>query len=86
MHLFLFENRKQTLYYCVTYRSPNQSADAFEKFLNKLILNLKSVTLEISFLTVAIRNFNARSSKWWTDDKTTQEDLKMKNLLSQFAL
>ena len=25
-------------------------------------------------------------SKWWTDDKTTQEDLKIENLLSEFSL
>ena len=35
---------------------------------------------------VVIGNFNARSSKWWIDDKTTQEGLKIENLLSQFSL
>ena len=31
---------------------------------------------------VAIDDFNARSSKWWTDDEKTQEDLKIEILLS----
>ena len=38
------------------------------------------------FLPVVIGDFNARSSKWWTDDKTTQEVLKIENLLSKFSL
>ena len=38
------------------------------------------------FVTAVIGNFNARSPKWWIDDKTTQEGLKIENLLSQFSL
>ena len=43
---------------------------------------MESITQKNSFLTVVIGNFNARSSKWWTDDKTTQEDFKKENFLS----
>ena len=64
------------------YRSPSQSADEFEKFVNKLNLTTESITQKNPFLTVV----NARSPKWWTDDKTTQENLKIENLLSQFSL
>ena len=32
-------------------------------------------TQKNAFVTIVIGGFNARSSKWWTDDKTTQEDL-----------
>ena len=46
---------------------------------------MESVTQKNPFLTVAIGGFNARSSKW-TDDETTQEDLKIENLLSHFSL
>ena len=37
-------------------------------------------------LTVVIGDFNAKSSKWQTDAKTSQEGLKIENLLSQFFL
>ena len=43
---------------------------------------MESITQKNLFITVVIDNFNARSSKWWTDDKTTQEGLKIENLLS----
>ena len=47
---------------------------------------MESVTQENIFLTVAIGHFSARSSKWWTDDKTTKEALKTENLLSRFSI
>ena len=47
---------------------------------------MESITLENPFLTVVIADFNARSSKWWTDDKTTQEGIKIEKLLFQFSL
>ena len=68
------------------YRSPSQSADQFENFVNKLNLTVESITPKNPFLTVVIGNLNARSSKWSTDDKTTQDGLKIENLLSQFFL
>ena len=68
------------------YRSPSQSADEFDNFLNKLNLTMESITQKNPFLTDVIGDFNARSSKWQTDDKTTQGGLKIENLLSQFSL
>ena len=47
---------------------------------------MESVTPNNSFLTVVIGDSNAKSSKWWTDDKTTQEGLKIENLPSQFSV
>ena len=47
---------------------------------------MESITQKNPFLTVVVGDFNARSSKWWTDEKTTQEGLKIENLLSQFSL
>ena len=68
------------------YRSQSQSADEIENFLNKLNLAIESITQKNPFLTVGIGDFNARSSKWWTDDRINQEGLKIENLLSQFSL
>ena len=36
---------------------------------------MESITQKNPFLTVVIGDFNAKSSKWWIDDKTTQEGL-----------
>ena len=47
---------------------------------------MESITQKNPFVTVVIGNFNAKSSKWWIDDKTTQEGLKLENLLPQFSL
>ena len=47
---------------------------------------MESITQKNPFLTVVIGDFNAKSSKWWIDDKTTEEGLKLENLLSQFSL
>ena len=47
---------------------------------------MESVTQKNSLLTVVIDDFSARLSKWWTDDKTTQEGLNTENLLSQLFL
>ena len=43
------------------YRSPSQSADEFDNFLNKLNLTIESITQKNPFLTVAIGDFNAKS-------------------------
>ena len=67
-------------------RSPSQTSDEFENFLNNLNLTLESVTQRNPFLTVVIGDFNARSSKWWRDGKTNKEGLRIENLFSQFAL
>ena len=68
------------------YRSPSQSADEFDNFLNKLNLTMESITQKNLFLTVFIGDFNASSSKCWTDDIATLEGLKIENMLSQFSL
>ena len=44
------------------YRSPSQTADKFDSFLDNLILNLETMTDNNPFLVVAIGDFNARSS------------------------
>ena len=61
------------MYYCVTLQITKSVCHKFENFLNKLNLTIESNTQKNQFLTVAIGDFNVRSSEWWTDDKTTQE-------------
>ena len=47
---------------------------------------MESIIQKNPFLTVVINDFNARSSKRWTDAMTAQEGLTIENLLSQFSL
>ena len=51
------------------YRSPIQTADNFDSFLDDLKLNLDAITDNNLFLVVAIRDFNATSSSWCISDK-----------------
>ena len=67
------------------YRSPSQTRE-FDEFLTNLNLTLGTITQKNPFVTVTIGDFNARSSKWWVNDKTTQEGLLIEELLSQFGL
>ena len=64
------------------YRSPSETADAFDKCLTNLNLPLKSVTKKKSVLSVVIGGFNARLSKWWINDRTPEEGAKIDNVLS----
>ena len=63
-------------------RWSSQSIHEIENFLNKFNLTVESITQTNPFLTVVIGDFNARSSEWLANDKTTQEGLKIENLLS----
>ena len=85
MHFFDLKIRDKLCTIVSLYRSSSQSADEFDNFLNKLNLTMELITQKNPFLSVVIGDFNARSSKWWTDDKTTQEGLKIENLLSQYS-
>ena len=68
------------------YRSPSQSSDEFENFVYNLDLTLEALTQKNSFLTVITGDFNAKSNKWCSTDKTTPEGAKLDNLTSQYGL
>ena len=52
------------------YRSPNQSYDDFESFLDNFELTLDTLTQNKPFLMVALGDFNAKSSNWYNKDIT----------------
>ena len=68
------------------YRSPNQSQDDFESFINNLEYNLDSVMVNNPFLTVVLGDFNAKTSLWYNNDITTYEGSKIDGVTSQFGL
>ena len=68
------------------YRSPSQSQDQFESFKENLEVNLESAVQNIPFLVVILGDFNAKSSNWCKNDRTTSEGKVIENISSQFAL
>ena len=61
------------------YRSPNQSQDEFETLANKLELILDKIFETNPFLVIALREFNAKLSRCYKNDKIT-------NLTSHYGL
>ena len=55
------------------YRSPSQTADNFDSFLDNVKLNLDAMTNNNHFFVVAFGDFNARSSSWCIKDKRNYE-------------
>ena len=68
------------------YRSPNQSHDIFERFVDNLELNLDTTANRKLYLIVILGDFNAKSSNWYKHDKTTYESSKIEAITSQFRL
>ena len=53
------------------YRSPNQSHDIFEIFVDNLELILDTTANKNPYLIVIQGDFNAKSSNWYKHDQTT---------------
>ena len=68
------------------YRSPSQSQDNFETFIDNFELNLETLSRKNPFLLVAIGDFNAKSKVWYCNDNTTSQGKALENVTSQFGL
>ena len=64
------------------YRSLSQTLDDFETFSKHLELNLENIAPRNPFLFVVSGNFNAKSSKWHCQDKSTFEGNETENKTS----
>ena len=58
------------------YRSPSQTSDNFDSFLDNLKLNLNAMTDNNPYLVVAIGDFNAQSSSCASTIKVIMKELK----------
>ena len=67
-------------YVGVAYRSPWQDSFEFENFLSNLEKVLSDTISCNSLFTIILGDFNARSSVWWTRDKTTSEGTQLESL------
>ena len=68
------------------FRSPNQSEDDFESFANNFELNIDTVTVNGTFLTVVLGDFNIKSNLCFKRSKTSYECSKIDAITSQFGL
>ena len=59
------------------YRSPSQTFDHFDSFLDNIKLNLDAMTDNNPFLAVAIGDFNVQSSSWCINNKSNHEGTKI---------
>ena len=59
------------------YRSPSQSSEEFDTFLSNFELLLDYIANLNLFVSIIIGDFNARSNKWCSSDKTTYEGKKL---------
>ena len=67
-------------YIGLKYRSPSQNITKFENFLLNFEKLLNYTTSNNDLYTVILGDFNARSSVWWTKDKTTTEGTQLESL------
>ena len=63
-------------------RSPSQNIIEFKNFLSNFEKLLNYTTSSNGLFTIILGDFNARSSVWWTKDKTTTEGTKLESLTS----
>ena len=68
------------------YRSPSQTLHSFETLYKNFELNLEDIIHRKPVLVVVIGDFNAKSSKWHCQDKSTFEGNVIDNITSQFGL
>ena len=72
--------------FVAVYRSPSQSLDNFETFIDNFELNLETLSRKNPFLLVAIGDFNAKSKVWYCNGNTTSQGKALENVKSQFGL
>ena len=83
---FELKIRDKLCTFVALYRSPSQSQDNFETFIDNIELNLETLSQINLFLLVAIGNFNAKSKFWYCNDNTFSQGKALENVTSQFGL
>ena len=68
------------------YRSPSETQDEFETFLNYFELTLDKIHENNLLRTVVLGDFNAKSNSWWKADITSLEGSKIDSIMSSYGL
>ena len=66
------------------YRSPSQTKDEFENFIENLELNLEHIVNKSPSLIVVLGDFNTKMQCWYQSDISTLEGCKINIATSQF--
>ena len=67
------------------YRSPSQTKDEFENFIENLELNLEHIVNKSPSLIVVLGDFNTKMHCWYQSDISTLEGCKINIATSQFG-
>ena len=83
---FELQNGDKICTFVALYRSPSQSQDDFETFVDNFEMTFELLAQKSPFLLAAIGDFNANSSNWYNRDKTSLEGNTIENITSQLGL
>ena len=68
------------------YKSPSQTQNEFEKFIDSLELNLETLRQNNPFLIVLIGDLSVKSKNWYCHHKSSHEENAIENVAAQFRL
>ena len=71
--------------FIVLYRSPSQSQDTFESFIDNLELNIDAIAAKNPYLIGILGDFNAKLSTWCRSDKSTYEGSRIDGLVANYS-
>ena len=72
--------------FIVLYRSPSQSQNTFESFIDNLELNIDTTAAKNPYLIGSLGDFNSNQSTWCRSDKSTYEGSRIDGLVSNYGL
>ena len=77
-------NKKR--YVIALYRSPSQTPDEFDSFINKLHKLLINITSYDAHFVILLCDFNAKSKSWSVNDTATEEGTVLEMLISLYGM
>ena len=82
--------KRKKVYFVVVCRSPNQTADEFNLFLDRLELTVENIQAKKPNCIIFTDDFNCRTQQWWSGDiedphGTALDDLIQSKNLSQLT-
>ena len=84
--LFELKIRVKCCNFSCLYRSPSETQDELETFLNYFELTLDKIHENNLFMTVVLGDFNAKSNNWCKADITSLEGSKMGTIARSYGL
>ena len=73
-------------YVIALYRSPSQTPDEFDSFINKLHKLLVNITSYDAHFVILLCDFNAKSKSWSVNDTATEEGTVLEILISLYGM